>query len=179
VVQPYNKNKRVKWDPVFASHKIQQTAQHGGDIKPHKDIILKKLSNIMDDYDDEEPNPEPHYFDAKSSPTVNVPLVDKGSVTQPVSIMNPYKCNGPYLDTSLSPFVPVEPKDPYSGNAQLCLSRYEQPIDSNIPYVPRCAKEDYNDIRYTCDYAPQHSLMKLNFLLKRRRLSLCRTLSLR
>jgi hypothetical protein len=30
VVRPCNKNKRVKWDPVFASHKIQQTAQHGG-----------------------------------------------------------------------------------------------------------------------------------------------------
>jgi Reverse transcriptase (RNA-dependent DNA polymerase) len=154
VVRPYNKNKRVKWDPVFASHKIQQTAQHGGDIKPHKDIILKKLSNIMDDYDNEEPDPEPHYFDAKSSPTVKVPLADKGSATQPVSIMNPYKCNGPYLDTSLSPFVPVEPKDPYSGNAQLRLSRYEQPIDSNIPYFPRRAKEDYNDIRYSRDYAP-------------------------
>jgi hypothetical protein len=56
-----------------------------GDIKPHKDIILEKLSNIMDDYDDEETDPEPHYFDAKS--TGKVHLVDKGSVPQPASIM--------------------------------------------------------------------------------------------
>jgi Reverse transcriptase (RNA-dependent DNA polymerase) len=154
VVRPYNKNKRVKWDPILASHKIQQTAQHGGDIKPHKDIIQQNLSNLMDDYDEEEHDPEPHYFDAKSSPTDKVPPVKKGSFPQPVSIMNPYKCNGPYLDTGLPPFVPVEPKDPYSGDAQLRLLRYEQPIDSTIPYFPRRAKENYNDIRYSCDYAP-------------------------
>ena len=116
---------------------------------------MEKLSNLTDNYDDEEPDPEPHYFDAKSSPTEKVPLVDKGSVPQDVSsIMNPTHWNETYLDTSLSPFVPVEPKDPYSGIAQLRLSRYEQPIDTKIPYFPRRAKEDYNDIRYSRDYAP-------------------------
>ena len=30
VVQPLNHNKRVRWDPVFDSPTVRQTAQHGG-----------------------------------------------------------------------------------------------------------------------------------------------------
>ena len=45
VVRPYNKNKRVKWDPDFVSRPIRLTAQIGGDVKPSKAEIQKYLHN--------------------------------------------------------------------------------------------------------------------------------------
>ena len=52
----------------------------GGGIKPSKSMIKDKLSNLTDQYDDDEPEPVPHFFDAKSSPTQKVLFDDKGSV---------------------------------------------------------------------------------------------------
>jgi hypothetical protein len=124
---------------------------------PPNSLILEKLNNVSDSHDEIEPDPEPRFFDALSSPTEEkLPADNKGSV----SILNPYK-NEPFLDTSLPPFVPAEPKDSYSGNAPLRLSRFEQPIDPNIEYFPMRAKEDYNDIRYTQDYSPPEQVSEV------------------
>ena len=54
----------------------------------------------MDKYDHDEPEPVPHYFDTKSSPTHNTPLGDKGSVPQNVAIMIPIRWSEPLLDTT-------------------------------------------------------------------------------
>jgi hypothetical protein len=133
------------------------------------------LSNIADSYDHAEPDPEPHYFDAKTSPTEVTPLDLKGSVPDNPSILQ----KEPYLDTSLSPFVPVTPKDPYSGNAPLRLSRYEQPIDSILSHTFQGElKRTIKTLGILMIMPPRHSPLKLNFPLKRRRLSLCRTQSL-
>jgi hypothetical protein len=51
-----------------------------GDIKPHKDVIQQNLSNLVDEYDEQDEDPEPHYFDTNSSTTVKVSSADKGSV---------------------------------------------------------------------------------------------------
>ena len=85
----YNNNKRNRWDPVFDTPLLCQTAQHGGDVKPSKSIIQEKLSNLTDSYDNDQPEPVPYYFDAESSPTQKVLLSDKGSVPQTVSIITP------------------------------------------------------------------------------------------
>ena len=65
--------------------------------------------------------------------------------------------------------MPVTPKDPYGGCAPLHLTRYEQPIDSSIPYFPHTAKEDYNDIRYSREYTPPAQPSKVELPTKEKR----------
>ena len=48
VIRPFNQNARVKWDPALKRSKHLETAQHGGDIKPSKAFIDKKLGNLKD-----------------------------------------------------------------------------------------------------------------------------------
>jgi hypothetical protein len=154
--------------------RTRTTAQHGGDLNPH--YIEVTLSNIADPHGNAGPDlalqhflePDPdlqHFFDAISSPTEEILLVDKGSVPRTFSekilsvdkgsvpknvslLMNPY-WNEPYVDTNRHPFVPVAPKNPYSGNAQLNMYRYKQPIATSITFFPRSTKKDYNDIRFS------------------------------
>jgi hypothetical protein len=138
VVRPNNRNKRVKWDPVIASKPVRETAHHGGDTKPTAGEIREKMSNLEDDFDKQEPEPEPHFFD----PTAT----DSTSESQEVLPM--------ILDTSLDPFVPALP-DQYEGSNRLRFSREQLPMDPEIIYFPRRAKQPYNDISYKHSHTPE------------------------
>ena len=151
VVRPFCNNRRVKWDPELAPSRPHVTAQHGGDIKPSRDVIAKKLGNIEDVYDHMEQDPEPHYFDAYNEPS---PVVEKGS-----AIKSRTYDNTPFFDTEvepgkLSPYVPTTVKDSYDGPSQLRLTRFHQGIDPSIPYFPMRGKKDYQSVEYSGEYVP-------------------------
>ena len=133
----------MKWDPDLAYNPARLTAQIGGDVKPSKAEIQKHLRNLSDKYDDQEPDPKPRYFDALESPVATPPVVRDGILREV-----------PYLDTKLTPYVPVLAKDPYNGDSKLRLTSMKQPIDPNIPCWPRRAKDDYKNIRYPTEYTP-------------------------
>ena len=142
---PFNGNKRVKWDHSLCPLNHPATTQHGGDIKPSRDEISKKLRDIEDDYDLMEPHPTPLelYFDAST----DEPLAEKGS-----------NLKEPCLDPTLPNFVPVDPKDPYSGDSQLRLTRNYQAIDSRINHYPMKGKKDYSSVEYPTEYIPPEQI---------------------
>ena len=164
-------NKCSKWDPNLprpTCHPV--TAQHGGDIQPSSKFITKMLSNIEDQHDNMEPEPEPHYFDAYPSPTAVPPLVRKGSALNKTSYKTtpPLAGKGSVLKGNfdrndfchdieqtpgdLSPFVPMKPKVNYSGPSQLRFSGFFQGINTRIPYCPMKGKKYYLSVEYPSDY---------------------------
>ena len=154
VVRPYDRNLRVKWDPVIASRPVRVTAHHGGDIKPTASKIKEKMSNLEDAFDKQEPDPEPHFFDPGTTEDkleIEPETIPTGDLVEPGTEkpeMTPM-----VLDTSLDPFVPALP-DPYEGTNRLRFSRQELPIDPEILCFPRRAKKPYNDIRYKHHHTP-------------------------
>jgi hypothetical protein len=141
VVRPYNRNKRVKWDPVIACRPTRETAHHGGDIKPTASQIALNMSNLEDIYDEQEPEPELRFFDlATNANDGETPKTD-GDLS---SIL---------LDTSLDPFVPALP-DQYEGKSLLRFSRDQLLVDPEIACFPRKGKLPHSDIRYKRDYTP-------------------------
>jgi hypothetical protein len=146
VVRPYNRNKRVKWDPVIARRPTRETAHHGGDTKPTASQIAEKMSNLEDKYDKQEPEPELHFFDLETNVETNAKDGETAPDDSEVSSM--------LLDTSLNPFVPAVP-DQYEGTSLLRFSREQLPIDPEIAHFPRHGKLPYGDIRYKRDYTPK------------------------
>jgi hypothetical protein len=148
VVRPNNRNRRVKWDPVTASRPVRETAHHGGDIKPATSEIREKMSNLEDSFDEQEPDPEPHFFDPETVQT------EKEKTISPI-----------ILDTSLEPFVPVT-QDQYTGPNRLRFSRDLIPMDPEIVSFPRSGKEPYSDIRYEQTYAPEEQPYEVEIVPK-------------
>jgi hypothetical protein len=56
---------------VIAGCPTRETAHHGGDTKPAAAQIKEKMSNLEDVYDEQEPEPDMHFFDAKTNPKNN------------------------------------------------------------------------------------------------------------
>ena len=145
VVRPFNRNKRVKWDPLFARMPIRETAQIGGDKKYSKKEIEDALNDVSDIHDEAEPEPKPRTFDKITDPVTVINPVVKGSV----------KKDPTYLDTNLTPFVPKVFYDTYAGESKLRFSSKDQPLSDEIPTVPMRGKEHYKNIKYPDDYAPE------------------------
>ncbi len=175
VVRPFNRNKRVQWDPIIASKPVRETAHNGGEIKPTAGDIRQKMNNIEDKFDKQEPEPEPHYFDPeevdRSITGETKPdnceetgeTKPKDGETRATLEMGEQNTKRPpalkymepmMLDTSLDAFVPCEP-DQYKGSNRLRFSRDEIGIDPEIPQFPRRAKKPYNDIRYKHHHSPE------------------------
>jgi Reverse transcriptase (RNA-dependent DNA polymerase) len=55
-VRPFNRNKRIQWDPQFATAPIRSTASHGGEIMPSREERERLIQTSMDQYDAEEPD---------------------------------------------------------------------------------------------------------------------------
>ena len=115
-----------------------------------------------------EPEPEPHYFDAYPSPThvppllqkgsalkANEPLVDKGSAIKEKRSRQTLPPSGDteQLPGKLPPFVPLKPKEDYSGLSQLRFIDFHQGIDTRIPYYPMKGKKEYLSVEYPSEYA--------------------------
>jgi hypothetical protein len=69
VVRPYNRNRRVKWDPIVARRPVRETAHHGGDTMPVASTIDKQMRSLENGYDKQEPDPEPLFLTPKPSQT--------------------------------------------------------------------------------------------------------------
>jgi hypothetical protein len=119
---------------------------------------------VEDKHDLSIPEPMQHFFDANSSPHIKEKKEEKGSILQ----NNPYK-DEPFLDTKLSPFVPTEPRDPYCGKSLLRLSHHHDKIDERIPFYPRRAKEDYNNLRYPGEYSPPEQAYEVELPTRERK----------
>ena len=74
----------------------------------------------------------------------------------------------PYLNTSLTHFVPILAKDPYQGDSKLSLTSIVQSLDPNIPSWPRRAKEDYKNIRYPTEYTLDEQSIEVELPTKER-----------
>ena len=105
-----------------------------GDVMPNKDI---QDIPVMDSYDAQEPDPEPHYFNASNKgPPVTFGCKPKVSL----------KYNLQFTDVGETPFVSctVNTKDP-ENNSQLRMSHVELNIDNTIEHFPRTGKVPYTD----------------------------------
>ena len=145
VVRPFNRNRRVKWDPLFARQPIRETAQIGGDKKYSKEEIEAALNDVSDIYDEAEPDPKPRTFDRMNDPVNVTNPVIKGSVMKDPT----------YLDTSQTPFVPKVFSDTYGGDSKLRLTSKDQPLSNEIPKITIQGKERYKNIKYPSDYVPE------------------------
>ena len=120
------------------------------------------LANVEDDYDKDEPEPHPHtpesILKGKSENTTVTPAstlvsIDMASPTPAPADLKKPDIRTCYLDPLLPHFISAEP-DKYDGEARLRFDRNSMLMDPEIPYFPMRAKEAYNDIRTTSDYAP-------------------------
>ena len=98
---------------------------------PSKEMRDKLLAADMDKYDQEEEEPEPHYFDT-------------------------YK-EEPFFDTSQEPFVPVTENNAYKGDSKLQYGNDNIPLDDSIPAFTRTGKQAYNNVNYHEDFVPDES----------------------
>ena len=162
VVRPFSNNLRVKWDPAFASIPFKNTAKIGGDIMPNKQIRMSELSEAMDPYDQDEEDPESHFFDTNMEELTTNP--DKSSILKSWNQHETRLRNGPTteeayqedqgFDTNGPPFVPVEKSDSYSGISMLRYSNKDIPFNPDIPTFPQRGRESYNRVQYDPIFQP-------------------------
>ena len=160
VVRPFNNNKRVKWDPAFASISPKNTAKIGGDSLPSKKERDKKLANIMDHYDKYEEEPiGQERIENMIDPTENEWTDYQRTKTEKSkqdnnSILGISYPEDTGFDTEGTPFIPVEREDSYEGDSRLRYGNNPMEIDPDIPRFPQSGRESYNDISYEQVYEP-------------------------
>ena len=146
VVRPFNKNKRVRWDPVFATTPLRETAQNGGDILPSKAKREKLLSNSMDKYDQDEPDPEEHFFDSQQE------ILEEDHPLVKHVLKDTYV--DPGIDPSKPPTVPIKEQDSYKGTSLLRYSNKPQPMHPDIQLPKKEKKTPQKDVKYKEEYIP-------------------------
>ena len=114
-----------------------------GDVKPAANLVD---SPVIDKYDEDEPEPEPIFFDAQSE---HQPIIAK-----PVKPVPKQTLQTEPLDTSLDPVVPLTKQDTYTGGSPLCFTNAVQPIDPKMHVFPRKKMIPYNEVTYSEAYKP-------------------------
>ena len=128
VVCPFNKNKRVKFDPCL-SKQHKRTASNGGDVMPKDNQDIP----IMDQYDEQEPEPEPHYFESNVEQPEVIGCKPKASL----------RFNLQFTDVGETPFIPCTTDHDEKHDTHLKMSYGELNIDNTIEHFPRTGKVPY------------------------------------
>ena len=175
VVRPYNNNKRVTWDPIFARVPIRYTAHKGGEkARPSQAELEALMSNVMDKYDMQEPDPTPREDPSSSiksnEPTSNnheekdetnsgAPNKKNDGVIKPKSVLKYQPIN---YDGNIEPIeeptngtLPVEyTPDPYQGNSYLRYSNKPLGQHPEIPIIKRNKRLPMHVVRYKENFDP-------------------------
>ena len=144
VVRPYQGNHRVKWDPSFANTPFKNTARNGGDLMPDKATRDTFLHNSMDKYDQQEPEPTEHFFNAEEDHY-------KDAKTG---------YEDPGIDVENDPTFPVGP-DSYSGASKLRFGSTTLPINPEIPTIHPRKKMPHSKVKYKDTYHPPESEVRV------------------
>lgn len=123
----------------------------GGDTMPTASEIKGKMSNLEDEFDTQEPDPEPHYFEPGTS--IQDEMSTKNKEMLPM-----------ILDTSLDSFIPALP-DQFIGPKCLRFFREQLPMELEIPHFPRHAKQPYYTICYEHEHTPKEQPHKVEHII--------------
>ena len=77
MVRPFNRNKRVQWNPTYAHAPLKETANNGGGIFPPIEEQQALLDSSEDKFDAMEELPEPKHIEPSLTPFRNVPIISE------------------------------------------------------------------------------------------------------
>ena len=153
VVRPFNRNKRVQWDPAFATTQSRTTASHGGEIYPVRGANEQKLL-LNGQYDAAETDGQ----DEQENPAV-IPHLREPAYTQtPTTLKWKPSVNGD--TTPIEPpdhdFHPRPGADTYTGPSRLRYSHLKLAPDDKIilPTKSGRKKSATTEKWYDVSYAP-------------------------
>ena len=116
VVRPFNRNKRVQWDPFFAPREFRYTASHGGEKYPPRAERARMMEELMDQYDAAEPElPDVTSHRSTHKPPTSL-LKWKPSITDTVPD------DDPIIEPMSNTFHKRPERDTYKGYAKLRFS---------------------------------------------------------
>src|SRR5210317_1054222 len=149
VVRPFWGNKRVKWDPDFVKAPFKNTAHNGGDLMPSKETRGQLLDNVLDKYDEQEPDPKGH--DPVTEWGYKRPSVPNGS-----SLKIKETKKDPGMNVK-KPYVEYEYIDTYDGPSLLRYSSNPLPMNSSIESTKLDKKRTPRFTKYKQKYSPKET----------------------
>ena len=126
VVRPFNKNKRIIWDPDF--NVSNMVAQQGGDTE------TPTVSDAASDANEPKEPPVPDAISDVNNPSGQQNIPSRGTDLT--------------FDPQDGKKVKVHEQDTYKGDSILRFANHKIPMNKDIPYVPRRKKERMCDTKY-------------------------------